>query len=64
MDYCFKEFLNVRLKECGLIVVYYLGVELKGDGSELKILEIFCNSKMDLIVLLKRGLFVLDRVID
>lgn len=64
VDHCSKELLNARSKERGLTAAHYLGVESKGDGSELKILEIFCNSKMDQTVLSKRGLSVLDRAID
>lgn len=64
VNYFLKEFLNVRIKDFGLIVVYYIGVELKGDGSEMIFLEIFCNSEMDFFVFLYRGLFVLDRVVD
>lgn len=64
VNYFLKEFLNVKIKDFGLIVVYYLGVELKGDGSEMIFLEIFCKSEMDFFVFLYGGLFVLDRVVD
>lgn len=36
-DFC-KDFLNNRIKECGLIVVYYFRGELKRNGSEIKML--------------------------
>lgn len=64
VDHFSKELLNARTNERGLTAAHYLGAESKGDGSELKILEIFCNSEMDLTVLSKRGLSVLDRAID
>lgn len=59
-----KEFLNARTRDLGLTAAHYLGVESKGDESEIRILEIFCNSEMDLTALSYRGLSVLDRAID
>lgn len=46
-----KELLNTRTKELGLTAAHYLGVESKGDGGEIKILKIFCNSEKDLTAL-------------
>lgn len=59
-----KELLNARTKDLGLTAAHYLGVESKGDGSEMKLLDIFCNSEMDLTVFSLRGLSVLDRAMD
>lgn len=59
-----REFLNARTRDLGLTAAHYLGVESKGDESEIRILEIFCNSEMDLTALSYRGLSVLDRAID
>lgn len=59
-----KELLNARTKDLGLTAAHYIGVESKGDGSEMTLLEIFCNSEMDLSVFSYRGLSVLDRAVD
>lgn len=61
-----KELLNVQTREHKLTAVHYLGVQKKEppDGSEEKILKIFCNSEMDLKALSCKGLTVLDRAID
>lgn len=59
-----KKLLNARTKELRLTAAHYLGVESKGDGGEIKILQIFCNSEMDLTALSKSGLSVLDRAMD
>lgn len=61
-----KELLNVQTKEHRLTAVHYLGVQKKepSDGSEETILQIFCNSEMDLKALSCKGLTVLDRAID
>lgn len=39
-----------------MIVVYYLVVEIKEDGSEIKILKIFCECKnVDFLVICNSG---------
>lgn len=61
-----KELLDVQTSEHKLTAVHYLGVQKKepSDGSEEEILNIFCNSEMNLTLLSCKGLTVLDRAID
>lgn len=52
----FMGFLNVKIISNGLLVVYYLVVEKKEDGSEIEILKIFCKSKkIDFLVICNKG---------
>lgn len=64
MDNFSKDFLNARTKERGLTAAHYIRGESKRDGSEIKILVIFCNSEMDLTISSIRGEYILDKAID
>lgn len=60
----FIYFLNVQINNNGLIVVYYLVVEKKEDGSEIKILKIFCECEnMDFLVICNNGFNQLEWLI-
>lgn len=61
-----KELLNSKTRDHKLTAVHYLVREKKepSDGSVEKILQIFCNSEMNLGAISSKGLTVLDRAID
>lgn len=58
------EFLNIVINISGLLVCYYLVVEIKKDGKEVYILEVFCNSDMNFKVICCSGFILLEWVID
>lgn len=62
---CFHEtLLNVQTNTNGLTAAHYLAVQKKGDGSETKILDILCRSKMDLSATCFMGYNQLEWAID
>lgn len=56
--------MNIVINIIGLLVCYYLVVEIKGDGNEVKILEVFCNSDMNFREICCIGFIMLEWVID
>lgn len=64
VEYFFLKFLNNVINIIGLLVCYYLVVEIKKDGNEVKILEIFFNSDMNFKVICCVGFILLEWVID
>lgn len=64
VKYFFLEFLNIFINISGFLVLYYFVVEKKEEGNEVKILEVFCKSDMNFIVICYDGFILLEWVID
>lgn len=58
------DLLNTRTNTSGLLASHYLAVEKKEEGNEAKILEVLCDSDMDLTATCCNGFTLLEWAID
>lgn len=59
-----SKLLNTPTNTGGLLASHYLAVEKKEDGNEANILEILCNSNLNLKATCRNGLNLLEWAID
>lgn len=59
-----SKLLNTPTNTSGLLASHYLAVEKKEDGNEANILEILCNSDLNLEATCRNGLNLLEWAID
>lgn len=59
-----SELLNTVTNTSGLLASHYLAVEKKEEGTEAKILQVLCNSDMDLTTTCFDGFTLLEWAID
>lgn len=64
VEHLSQKLLNTVTNTTGLLACHYLAVETKGDGNEAKILEVLCNSDMNLRETCRIGLTMLEWAID
>lgn len=59
-----SDLLNTHTNTSGLLASHYLAVEKKEEGNEAEILEVLCNSDMDLTATCNDGFTLLEWAID
>lgn len=64
VEHLSSELLNTHTNTSGLLASHYLAVEKKEEGNEAKILEVLCNSDMDLTATCNDGFTLLQWAID
>lgn len=64
VEHLSSELLNTLTNTSGLLASHYLAVEKTEGGNEAKILEVLCNSDMDLTATCFDGFTLLDWAID
>lgn len=64
VEHLSQKLLNTVTNNTGLLACHYLAVETKEDGNEAKILEVLCNSDMNLGETCRIGLTMLEWAID
>lgn len=64
VEHLSPELLNTATNTSGLLACHYLAVETKKDGTEADILEVLCNSDMNLKATCFKGLTLLEWAID
>lgn len=64
VEHLSPELLNTATNTSGLLACHYLAVETKKDGKEADILEVLCNSDMNLKATCRSGLTLLEWAID
>lgn len=64
VEHLSPKLLDTATKPSGLLACHYLAVETKEDGNEAKILEVLCNSNMNLKATCGKGFTLLEWAID